>query len=109
MERDIKDHLFIEAGQFNENLYGTSLASVQEVAEQVCFYNLFNFIEVIYLLFKLYTCYKYYVFIILKYLIFFQNKHCILDVSSNAIKRLQASNFYPITIFIKASSLDFIM
>lgn len=35
MERDIKDHLFIEAGQFNDNLYGTSLASVQEVAEQV--------------------------------------------------------------------------
>lgn len=36
MERDIKDHLFIEAGQFNDNLYGTSLASVQEVAQQVC-------------------------------------------------------------------------
>ncbi|XP_025411720.1 disks large 1 tumor suppressor protein-like isoform X3 [Sipha flava] len=71
MERDIKDHLFIEAGQFNDNLYGTSLASVQEVAEQ--------------------------------------NKHCILDVSSNAIKRLQAANLYPITIFIRASSLDFIM
>lgn len=35
MERDIKDHLFIEAGQFNDNLYGTSLASVQEVAGQV--------------------------------------------------------------------------
>lgn len=35
MERDIKEHLFIEAGQFNDNLYGTSLASVQEVAEQV--------------------------------------------------------------------------
>ncbi|XP_026805261.1 disks large homolog 1-like isoform X1 [Rhopalosiphum maidis] len=71
MERDIKEHLFIEAGQFNDNLYGTSLASVQEVAEQ--------------------------------------NKHCILDVSSNAIKRLQAADLYPITIFIKASSLDFIM
>lgn len=35
MERDIKEQLFIEAGQFNDNLYGTSLASVQEVAEQV--------------------------------------------------------------------------
>lgn len=35
MERDIKDNLFIEAGQFNDNLYGTSLASVHEVAEQV--------------------------------------------------------------------------
>ncbi|XP_050549103.1 disks large homolog 1-like isoform X2 [Daktulosphaira vitifoliae] len=71
MERDIKNHLFIEAGQFNDNLYGTSLASVQEVAEQ--------------------------------------GKHCILDVSSNAIKRLQTANLHPITIFIKAPSLDFIM
>ena len=35
MERDIEGHLFIEAGQYNENLYGTSLASVREVAEEV--------------------------------------------------------------------------
>lgn len=35
MERDIHNHLFIEAGQYNENLYGTSVASVREVAEQV--------------------------------------------------------------------------
>ncbi|KAG8239164.1 hypothetical protein J437_LFUL018652, partial [Ladona fulva] len=33
MERDIQNHLFIEAGQFNENLYGTSVASVRQVAE----------------------------------------------------------------------------
>lgn len=36
MERDIQNHLFIEAGQYNNNLYGTSVASVREVAEQVC-------------------------------------------------------------------------
>ena len=35
MERDIQNHLFIEAGQYNENLYGTSVASVREVAEKV--------------------------------------------------------------------------
>lgn len=35
MEADIQNHLFIEAGQYNENLYGTSVASVREVAEKV--------------------------------------------------------------------------
>lgn len=35
MERDIQNHLFIEAGQYNDNLYGTSVASVKEVAESV--------------------------------------------------------------------------
>lgn len=37
MERDIQNHLFIEAGQYNDNLYGTSVASVREVAEKVCY------------------------------------------------------------------------
>lgn len=35
MEKDIHNHLFIEAGQYNDNLYGTSVASVREVAQQV--------------------------------------------------------------------------
>lgn len=35
MEADIQNHLFIEAGQYNDNLYGTSVASVREVAEKV--------------------------------------------------------------------------
>ncbi|PRD31739.1 UNVERIFIED_CONTAM: dlg1 [Trichonephila clavipes] len=35
MERDIQNHLFIEAGQYNDNLYGTSVASVREMAEKV--------------------------------------------------------------------------
>lgn len=35
MEKDIQNHKFIEAGQYNENLYGTSVASVRQVAEKV--------------------------------------------------------------------------
>ncbi|KAI4492995.1 hypothetical protein M0802_009765 [Mischocyttarus mexicanus] len=68
MERDIQNHLFIEAGQYNDNLYGTSVASVREVAEK--------------------------------------RKHCILDVSGNAIKRLQVAQLYPIAIFIKPKSVE---
>ncbi|ROT73675.1 Disks large 1 tumor suppressor protein [Penaeus vannamei] len=71
MERDIQNHLFIEAGQYNDNLYGTSVASVREVAEK--------------------------------------GKHCILDVSGNAIKRLQVAQLYPIAIFIKPKSAEQIM
>ncbi|GFS14248.1 disks large-like protein 1 [Elysia marginata] len=71
MERDIQNHLFIEAGVYNDNLYGTSVASVKEVAEQ--------------------------------------GKHCILDVSGNAIKRLQVAGLYPIAIFIKPKSAESIM
>eukprot|EP00106_Octopus_bimaculoides_P013126 XP_014780568.1 PREDICTED: disks large homolog 2-like isoform X7 [Octopus bimaculoides] len=71
MERDIQNHLFIEAGQYNDNLYGTSVASVKEVAEK--------------------------------------GKHCILDVSGNAIKRLQVAGLYPIAVFIKPKSVESIM
>lgn len=41
MERDIQNHLFIEAGIYNDNLYGTSVASVKQVAEQVSNYCFF--------------------------------------------------------------------
>lgn len=71
MEKDIQNHLFIEAGQYNDNLYGTSVASVREVAEK--------------------------------------GKHCILDVSGNAIKRLQVAQLYPVAIFIKPKSVESIM
>ncbi|XP_020805651.1 disks large 1 tumor suppressor protein isoform X17 [Drosophila serrata] len=71
MERDIQNHLFIEAGQYNDNLYGTSVASVREVAEK--------------------------------------GKHCILDVSGNAIKRLQVAQLYPVAVFIKPKSVDSVM
>ena len=33
MEREIQARLFVEAGQYNGNLYGTSVASIREVAE----------------------------------------------------------------------------
>uniref|UniRef100_A0A1A7XQ25 Discs, large homolog 3 n=1 Tax=Iconisemion striatum TaxID=60296 RepID=A0A1A7XQ25_9TELE len=72
MEKDIQDNKFIEAGQFNENLYGTSILSVRTVAER-------------------------------------QRKHCILDVSGNAIKRLQQAQLYPIAIFIKPKSIEALM
>lgn len=71
MEKDIQNHLFIEAGQYNDNLYGTSVASVREVAEK--------------------------------------GKHCILDVSGNAIKRLQVAQLHPIAIFIKPKSVESIL
>lgn len=35
MEKDIQEHKFIEAGQYNDNLYGTSVQSVKSVAERV--------------------------------------------------------------------------
>ncbi len=35
MESDIQEHKFIEAGQYNGHLYGTSVQSVREVAEKV--------------------------------------------------------------------------
>lgn len=45
MERDIENHLFIEAGQYSNNLYGTSIQSVIDVAEKVipgiCLYHIF--------------------------------------------------------------------
>ncbi|XP_054695871.1 disks large homolog 3 isoform X3 [Grus americana] len=71
MEKDIQDNKFIEAGQFNDNLYGTSIQSVRAVAER--------------------------------------GKHCILDVSGNAIKRLQQAQLYPIAIFIKPKSVEALM
>ncbi|XP_064796809.1 disks large homolog 1-like isoform X26 [Oncorhynchus masou masou] len=71
MEKDIQDHKFIEAGQYNNHLYGTSVQSVREVAEK--------------------------------------GKHCILDVSGNAIKRLQLAQLHPIAVFIKPKSMENIM
>ncbi|XP_059507146.1 disks large homolog 1-like isoform X28 [Stegostoma tigrinum] len=71
MEKDIQDHKFIEAGQYNNHLYGTSVQSVREVAEK--------------------------------------GKHCILDVSGNAIKRLQIAQLHPIAIFVKPKSVENIM
>lgn len=38
-----------------------------------------------------------------------QGKHCILDVSGNAIKRLQVAALYPIAIFIRPKSVEAIM
>merc|ERR1711881_131932 len=71
MKADIQTHLFIEAGQYNENLYGTSVQSVIDVAAQ--------------------------------------GKHCILDVSANAIKRLHVAQLYPIAIFVKPKNEETVL
>lgn len=47
MEKDIQDHKFIEAGQYNNHLYGTSVQSVREVAEKVNQCPLLSFAELI--------------------------------------------------------------
>jgi disks large protein 1 len=38
-----------------------------------------------------------------------KGKHCILDVSGNAIKRLQLAQLHPISVFIKPKSMENIM
>ena len=43
------------------------------------------------------------------YLNVLQGKHCILDVSGNAIKRLQVAGLYPVAILIKPKSTESIM
>lgn len=35
MEKDIQNYLFIEAGEYGGNLYGTSVSAVREVANSV--------------------------------------------------------------------------
>ncbi|XP_034065985.1 disks large homolog 1-like isoform X2 [Gymnodraco acuticeps] len=71
MEQEIQEHKFIEAGQYNNHLYGTSIQSVKEVADK--------------------------------------GKHCILDVSGNAIKRLQLAGLHPIAVFIRPCNVDNIL
>uniref|UniRef100_A0A3Q2GID4 Uncharacterized protein n=1 Tax=Cyprinodon variegatus TaxID=28743 RepID=A0A3Q2GID4_CYPVA len=71
MEQEIQEHKFIEAGQYNNHLYGTSIQSVREVADK--------------------------------------GKHCILDVSGNAIKRLQMAGLYPIAILIRPRNVENIL
>nr|XP_019954115.1 PREDICTED: disks large homolog 1 isoform X3 [Paralichthys olivaceus] len=71
MEQEIQEHKFIEAGQYNNHLYGTSIQSVREVADK--------------------------------------GKHCILDVSGNAIKRLQMAGLHPVAIFISPRNVDNIL
>ncbi|CAF1133946.1 unnamed protein product [Adineta ricciae] len=71
MERDIQNYLFIEAGEYGGNLYGTSVQAVREVANS--------------------------------------QKHCILDVSGYAIRRLIAAGLYPIVIYVKPRDVKWIM
>ena len=61
------DPCIVFIGQYNENLYGTSLRAVEDVCVV-------------------------------------KKKHCILDVSGNAIKRLILAQIYPVAIFIRPKS-----
>ncbi|UJR30241.1 hypothetical protein I4U23_017779 [Adineta vaga] len=71
MERDIQQYLFIEAGEYGGNLYGTSVQAVRDVANN--------------------------------------QKHCILDVSGYAIRRLITAGLYPIVIYVKPRDVKWIM
>jgi guanylate kinase len=46
MQRDIQNYLFIEAGEYGGNLYGTSVSAVREVANTVRFFFRKNFIQI---------------------------------------------------------------
>lgn len=123
MEKDIQDHKFIEAGQYNNHLYGTSVQSVREVAEKVNEFNLLGSNKGIYgsnkkgivcasimLAFRFALCT---IFLIshmtICFSLFFKGKHCILDVSGNAIRRLQLAQLYPIAVFVKPKSVENIL
>jgi len=71
MTSQIENREFIEAGQFSENLYGTSVKAVTDVAKA--------------------------------------NKHCILDVSGGALRRLSDAQLPAIAIYIKPRSVESLM
>ncbi|CAF0737147.1 unnamed protein product [Adineta steineri] len=71
MEKDIQNYLFIEAGEYGGNLYGTSVNAVREVANS--------------------------------------GKHCILDVSGHAIRRLTTAGLYPVALFVKPRDVKWIL
>ncbi|CAF1508350.1 unnamed protein product, partial [Rotaria sordida] len=71
MERDIQNYLFIEAGEYGGNLYGTSVSAVREVANA--------------------------------------SKHCILDVSGHAIRRLITAGLFPVAIYVKPRDVKWIL
>lgn len=99
MEKDIQSHRFIEAGQYNSHLYGTSVQSVREVAEQVgsSTLNYFNLLCNELIDETRHVCSE---------CVEQQGKHCILDVSANAVRRLQAAQLHPIAIFVRPKSLE---
>ena len=71
MKRDLARHRFVEAGELNHHLYGTSIDSIRDVAES--------------------------------------GKHCLLNISPKAIKRLHDAGIHPIVVFIKPKSIESLM
>ena len=91
MQRDIRNLLFIEAGEHNKHLYGTRIDAVRRVMDSVRGekplsppHSLSSFDRL-------------------------QGKHCVLDISGYAVKRLLNANICPIVIFIKARDLQWIL
>lgn len=98
MEGEIQEHKFIEAGQYNNHLYGTSIQSVKEVAEKVRQKEMDDKMEEL----DMGNGANLIVYII-------QGKHCILDVSGNAIKRLQLAGLHPIAVLIRPRNVENIL
>lgn len=96
MEGEIQEHKFIEAGQYNNHLYGTSIQSVKEVADKVSVDVKARGGERGDMKPASWVCVV-------------QGKHCILDVSGNAIKRLHMAGLHPIAIFIRPRSVENIL
>ena len=76
--------------------YGTSVQSVKDVAAQGK-----------YIYFKSNTLnhWRSSTLILIRMKFWIAGKHCILDVSANAIKRLHVAQLYPIAIFLKVCHL----
>lgn len=68
MKRDLALNKFVEAGELNHNLYGTSIESIREAT--------------------------------------MSGRHCLLNISPKAIKRLQDVSIFPVVIFIKPKSIE---
>lgn len=71
IKRELSRHKFVEAGELNGHLYGTSIDSIREIAES--------------------------------------GKYCLLNISPKALKRLHDASLYPIVIFIKPKSIEFLI
>ena len=76
--------------------YGTSVQSVKDVAAQGKLKNLSEVVSDVFLSCIGTTGESHVTFSL-------PGKHCILDVSANAIKRLHVAQLYPIAIFLKVT------
>ena len=88
MEVDIQQGRFIEAGKYNGHLYGTSVKAIVALAEQVIIRPLAPFR--------------------LNRALAPQGKHCVLDVSASAIRRLISAGLHPIVVFLHVNDISIV-